>query len=213
MSFPGLLDGPADAASTILLAHGAGAPMDSPAMTAMTQALTSAGLRVVRFEFAYMASRRGPDGPKPPPRAETLVPEYRSAIAALAAPPGLIIGGKSLGGRVASLIADDLYAAGTTAGLVCLGYPFHPPGRPEKLRTRHLADLRSPALICQGTRDPFGNRDEVAGYALSDRIKILWLEDGDHDMRPRKRLSGFTLADHLKTVGEGVAAWAAELGR
>ena len=74
-----------------------------------------------------------------------------------------------MGGRVASMVADELHAAGRVAGLLCLGYPFHPPGRPEQLRTAHLARLATPALICQGTRDPFGTREEVAGYALSDR--------------------------------------------
>ena len=132
------------------------------------------------------------------------MPEYRAAVAALAAPGRLVIGGKSMGGRVASMVADELHAAGAVAGLLCLGYPFHPPGRPEQLRTAHLERLATPALICQGTRDPFGTREEVAGYALSARIEILWLEDGDHDLRPRKGVSGFAAADHLRTVAARV---------
>jgi predicted alpha/beta-hydrolase family hydrolase len=72
----------------------------------------------------------------------------------------------------------------------CLGYPFHPPGAPERLRTSHLAKIKTPTLICQGTRDMLGSREEVAGYALSDRIELFWLEDGDHDLKPRKRVSG-----------------------
>ncbi len=209
---PGFLfDGPEGAGVTVLLAHGAGAAMDSPALTAVARALAGRGLRVARFEFGYMAGRRS-DRRRPPPRAETLIPEYRAAVEALAAPGRLVIGGKSMGGRVASMLADELHAAGLIAGLVCLGYPFHPPGRPEQLRTGHLAGLRTPALICQGTRDPFGSREEVAGYALSDRIEILWLEDGDHDLRPRKAVSGFTAADHLATVAARVAAWAGGLG-
>ena len=116
-----------------------------------------------------------------------------------------------MGGRVASMVADELHAEGRVAGLLCLGYPFHPPGRPEQLRTAHLEGLRTPALICQGTRDPFGTREEVAGYALSPRIEMLWLEDGDHDLRPRKAASGLTAADHLRTVAARVAAWAGEL--
>ncbi|MQX76931.1 alpha/beta family hydrolase [Sinorhizobium medicae] len=206
-----LFDGPGDALVTILLAHGAGAPMDSASMNATAQALAGAGFRVARFEFGYMAARRTSEGRKPPPRAETLNPEYRAAIAELGFKGALVIGGKSMGGRVASMVADDLHAEGKIAGLLCLGYPFHPPGKPEQLRTRHLADLQTPTLICQGTRDEFGTRDEVSQYALSDRIELLWLEDGDHDLKPRKTISGFSTADHLKTLAEAAARWAGRL--
>ena len=207
-----LTDGPAEARTTILLAHGAGAPMDSASMTAVATALAGAGFRVARFEFGYMAARR--DGQrKPPPRAETVIPEYRAAVEALGAKGPLIIGGKSMGGRVASMVADELFAAGRIGGLLCLGYPFHPPGKPTQLRTAHLADLKTPTLICQGTRDEFGTRDEVAGYALSDRIELLWLEDGDHDLKPRKSVSGFTAADHLRTVAAAVSDWAGRVVR
>ncbi|OAP36889.1 alpha/beta hydrolase [Sinorhizobium glycinis] len=206
-----LFDGPEDAPVTILLAHGAGAPMDSASMSATAKALAAAGFRVARFEFGYMAARRRGER-KPPPRAETLNPEYRAAVAELGAAGPLIIGGKSMGGRVASMVADELHAGGKIAGLLCLGYPFHPPAKPERLRTRHLADLQTPTLICQGTRDEFGTRDEVQGYALSDRIEILWLEDGDHDLKPRKSISGFSAADHLKTAAETVRRWVQGLG-
>lgn len=202
-----LIDGPAEG-PTALLAHGAGAAMDSAGMTALTAALTGAGLRVVRFEFDYMASRRRGTGRKPPPRAEKVIPEYRAAVAALAAEGPILIGGKSMGGRVASMIADELHAEGRVAGLVCFGYPFLPPGKPEKTRTAHLEHLATPALIFQGTRDPFGTRDDVAGYALSERIEIVWLEDGDHDLKPRGSVSGFSAADHLATVAERTRAFA-----
>ena len=206
-----LHDGPEAAPVTVLLAHGAGAPMDSAALTAAARALAAAGLRVARFEFGYMAARRSGTR-RPPPRAETVMPEYRAAVAALGAKGRLVIGGKSMGGRVASMVADELHAAGVVAGLLCLGYPFHPPGRPEQLRTAHLERLATPALICQGTRDPFGTREEVVGYPLSARIEILWLEDGDHDLKPRKGVSGFGAADHLRRVAERTAAWAGGLG-
>ena len=202
-----LFDGPANAKHSILLAHGAGAPMDSPAMNAIGKNLADVGFRVARFEFGYMASRRTSSGRKPPPRAETLCPEYVAAIAALKARGPLIIGGKSMGGRVASMIADE----GQAAGLLCLGYPFHPVDKPAQLRTAHLADLKTPTLIVQGTRDPFGTREEVANYKLSKTIKILWLEDGDHDLRPRKAVSGFSMADHLKTMAAKTAAWAEKI--
>ena len=206
-----LIDGPDDAETSILLAHGAGAPMDSPSMTAAAKAFADAGLRVARFEFGYMASRRISAGRKPPPRAETLKGEYLTAVTDLAATGRLVIGGKSMGGRVASMVADDLYAAGAIAGLLCLGYPFHPPAKPQQLRTAHLEGLKTPALICQGTRDEFGARDEVSAYRLSDAIEILWLEDGDHDLRPRKQISGYSVSDHLRTLAATVTAWTAAL--
>lgn len=176
-------------------------------MNAAAKALAGAGCRVARFEFGYMASRRTEGIRKPPPRAETLIPEYLAAVAELNHQGLLIIGGKSMGGRVASMIADDLYASGQIAGLLCLGYPFHPPGRPQQLRTKHLVGLRVPALFVQGTRDEFGSREEVPEYELSAHIEMLWLEDGDHDLRPRKSVSGYTAADHLKTMAKVATEW------
>jgi hypothetical protein len=205
-----LFDGPDKTALTVLLAHGAGAPMDSTSMTATTKALADMGFRVARFEFGYMAARRT-TGPKPPPRAEKVMPEYTAAIDALQPKGKLIIGGKSMGGRVASMIADEMLAAGKIVGLLCLGYPFHPPEKPQQLRTGHLAELETPTLIVQGTRDPFGSAPEVATYKLSKAIEILWLEDGDHDLKPRKKISGFSAADHLKTMAEHVAVWSRRL--
>jgi len=202
-----LRDGPAEARALILLAHGAGAPMDSASMNSAAAALADAGLRVARFEFGYMASRRTQAGRKPPPRAETLKPEYLAAIAELDSKIPLIIGGKSMGGRVASMVADELYASREIAGLLCLGYPFHPPAKPTQLRTKHLAALKTPALFVQGTRDPFGTREEVTTYALSAAIEMFWLEDGDHDLRPRKSVSGYSAADHLRTMAKATAAW------
>ena len=210
-----LFDGPDTAPITILLAHGAGAPMDSASMTATAKALAAAGFHVARFEFHYMAARRHGHR-KPPPRAETVNPEYVKAIADLRAKGvtgPLVIGGKSMGGRVASMVADEMFSKGGISGLLCLGYPFHPPGKPTQLRTKHLAALETPTLICQGTRDEFGTRDEVAGYALSNAIEMLWLEDGDHDLRPRKSISGFSAADHLKALAEAVTAWSRRIVR
>jgi len=208
-----LIDGDPAASTTFLMAHGAGAAMDSAGMTALVGPLTSRGIRVVRFEFGYMAARRS-GVRRPPPRADTLAPEYRSAVAAVraAGPIGsLIIGGKSMGGRVASLVADELTDLGYLHGLVCLGYPFHPPAKPEQLRTAHLHELRTPTLICQGTRDPFGTRDEVPGYGLSPAIEVHWLEDGDHDLRPRTAVSGRSYAENLGEAADAVADFAARV--
>jgi hypothetical protein len=208
-----LFDGPDDAEVTILLAHGAGAPMDSASLNASTKALAATGLRVARFEFDYMASRRTSQAKRPPPRAENLIPEYIAAIDELDATGPLVIGGKSLGGRVASMTADQLHRSGRIAGLLCLGYPFHPIGKPDQLRTAHLADMQTPTLIVQGTRDAFGTREEVATYKLSNSIEILWLEDGDHDLKPRKAVSGFTVADHMLAMAIRVSSWTKRLTR
>jgi predicted alpha/beta-hydrolase family hydrolase len=198
--------GPTAATATLLLAHGAGTAMDSDWMTGVAESLAARGIAVARFEFAYMAGRRGGQR-KPPPRAETLLGEYRAAIAGLKAKGPLFIGGKSMGGRIASMVADEGFAARKIAGLVYLGYPFHPPGQPDKLRTGHLEALRTPALFCQGVRDPFGSRDEVGTYRLAGSIEMEWLTDGDHDFRPRKAVSGLTLADNIATATDKVAAW------
>src|SRR5690554_5331116 len=167
-------------AATLLLAHGAGAPMDSDYLDLLAAALAAQGIKVLRFEFPYMAARRESGGKRPPNPMPVLQDSFRLHYQALSGP--LFIGGKSMGGRVASLLADELGAA----GLICFGYPFHPPGKPDKPRTAHLVQLRTPALILQGTRDPFGKPEEVAGYELSGQIQLSWLESGDHDFKPLK---------------------------
>jgi hypothetical protein len=183
----------------LVLAHGAGAAMDSPFLNVMAEGLGKEGIRVARFEFPYMRARR--QGRRPPPdREPVLLDAWRTAIAELGGPERLVIGGKSMGGRMASRIADE---AGVR-GLVCLGYPFHPPGRPEKTRTAHLAGLRTPTLIVQGTRDALGTREDVAGYELSPQIRFVWLEDGDHSFKPRAS-SGHTERQHLAAAVEAVA--------
>ena len=127
-------DGRRDAASHLLFAHGAGAGMDSAFLVRIAKLLADAGLCVHRFEFAYMAARRDGGSRRPPPRAEKLSGEYEAAVAQVAKSLGkgqrLFIGGKSMGGRVASLVADALWTNRTIAGLVCVGYPFHPIGQP-----------------------------------------------------------------------------------
>jgi predicted alpha/beta-hydrolase family hydrolase len=179
--------------------------MDSGFMEEIARLLADRAVRTLRFEFAYMATRRAEGSKRPPDRMPKLELAFREAFAeaqSLAASQPLFIGGKSMGGRVASHLVDDLGAA----GLVCLGYPFHPPGRPEKLRTEHLSDIQAPALIVQGERDPFGKRDEVNGYTLSPSTKVFWTPDGDHDQKPRKA-SGFTHDENLNAVADAVASF------
>jgi predicted alpha/beta-hydrolase family hydrolase len=202
-----LVDGPAGTAVTLVLAHGAGAPMDSPFMETAAKGLAARGIRVVRFEFSYMRARRAGTR-KGPDRESELRRSWLETIEAVRGEGGvgpLVIGGKSLGGRIASLIADE---AGVD-GLVCLGYPFHPPGQPGKLRTAHLASLKTPALFLQGTRDPFGTKEDVARYDLSPAIRLVWIEDGDHSFRPRKS-SGRTEGGNMQAAIDACAAF---LGR
>jgi predicted alpha/beta-hydrolase family hydrolase len=137
-----------------------------------------------------------------------LVEQFRSVAREAAAAAGrpVIIGGKSMGGRVASMIADDLFAYGIVAGCVCLGYPFHPPRKPDVLRIAHLAAMACPLLIVQGERDALGSRSEVASYPIDPRIAFEWLPDGDHDLAPR-RASGYTPAGHIATAAAAVAAF------
>ena len=199
-----LIDGPDDA-PTLLLSHGSGAPMDTPFMNEFTAFAISGGIRVVRFEFAFMAGRRTTGKKPPPPKAEKLIDEFLSALAELDA-ENVFIGGKSLGGRVASMMAQQCFEDGKIAGLVCLGYPFHPPGKPEKLRTAHFAGYNCPSLICQGENDPFGKRPEIEQYTLPTSFEFHWALFGDHHMTPPKR-SGLTSQDNWVSAAAAVAAF------
>ncbi len=201
-----LRNGPEESRLCLVLAHGAGAPMDTPFMNSIAEAVAEAGIYVVRFEFEYMAKRRQDGKRRRPDGASKLIERYREVVEQLGHPQGTLIGGKSMGGRIASMIADDA----DVAGLVCLGYPFHPPGKPERLRTAHLETLQTPTLIAQGTRDPFGTPEEIAAYALSPSIEIVWIEDGDHSFKPRKR-SGRTHERNLAESARAILAFANRL--
>lgn len=201
-----LINGPENASDTLVLAHGAGGAMDTPFLTTIAEGVAACGIRVVRFEFPYMTARRQGKRGGAPDREPVLLDTWRAVIEQLGGGRSLVIGGKSLGGRMATLIADD----SGVRGLVCLGYPFHPPSQPAKLRTKHLAALRTPALIVQGERDPFGNEKEVTTYRLSPSIRIEWLPDGDHSFKPRSR-SGATEAGNLRSAVELVCAFIAHL--
>jgi predicted alpha/beta-hydrolase family hydrolase len=201
-----LWDGPADAAYVIILAHGAGQPMDAPFMETMVTALLEVGLLVGRFEFPYMARRRTTGKKALPDRLPVLCETWRQAVNGIDR-TRLIVGGKSMGGRIASMIADEIGAA----GLVCLGYPFHPPGKSEQLRVGHLADLQTPSLFCQGERDTFGSRSDVARYDLSPAIRLEWLSDGDHSFIPRKT-SGRSQEQNLAQAATAISDFIYSLG-
>lgn len=201
-----LTDGPDGASLTYVFAHGAGGAMDTPFMTTVARELGERGIRVVRFEFPYMAARRTGGKRGAPDREAVLLTTWRDVVARLGGGERVFIGGKSMGGRMATLVADEL----RVRGVVCFGYPFHPPGQPARVRTAHLEALVTPMLILQGERDPFGTRDDVATYRLSRSIRIEWLPDGDHSLKPRAK-SGVTERQNLTHAIEVTDAFMATI--
>lgn len=189
---------------TLVLAHGAGVGMDSDFLAAMAAGLCLQGLRVVRFEFPYMAQRRETGRKRPPDRMPVLEACFSSALQQVDG--RCVAAGKSMGGRVASM----MLAQQRCLASIALGYPFHPPAKPQTLRAAHWPDIERPWLIVQGSRDPFGSRDEVAGYALPSSSRVQWLDDADHDFKPRKS-SGFTQAQHWQTAIDCMATFVKEL--
>ena len=197
--------GPEDTATsprrgTLVLAPGAGAPQTHPWMVGIARALAARGVSVVTFNFLYSeAKRRTPD------KNDVLEATWREAIRAVEAAHGRIfIGGKSMGGRIASQVAAG--ADAEVAGLVLLGYPLHPPGRPNQLRVAHLARVRAPMLFVQGSRDAFGTPDELAPFVkgLSPGTRLFVIEGGDHSFALPKR-SGQTFETVIARVADEVA--------
>lgn len=180
--------------------------MDHPSMETIAKGISSAGVRVIRFAFPYMARRTAGTTRGWPDCQSVLLESWRLVIDKLGGGETLVVGGRSLGGRMASLIADDVSAR----GLICLGYPFHPVGKPEKLRTKHLAHLQTPTLIVQGERDLLGSKTEAASYDLSDAIHLHWLADGNHSFAPRKS-SGRTAEQNLAEAVEVTTAFIRQL--
>jgi predicted alpha/beta-hydrolase family hydrolase len=200
-----LFDGPEDAPLTVALAHGAGAAMDTPFMDAIAGAIAAGGFRCARFEFPYMQKRRA-DGRKRPPDRPPVLRETIDTVAGRLGTERLVIGGKSMGGRIASERADSL----EVRGLICLGYPFHAPGKPDLVRADHLRAILTPSLILQGERDPFGTRADIGGYTLSKTVQVHFLEDGEHSFKPRKA-SGRTEAENLAEAGREVVRFLTEI--
>jgi predicted alpha/beta-hydrolase family hydrolase len=176
--------------------------MDSPFLQTMASGLAALGWRVVRFEFPYMAKARQSGQRRAPDRQPVLLQSWRDQVAAAASQGPLFLGGKSMGGRMASLVLEEQAQAAAVLGCLCLGYPFHPPGKPESLRIAHLQTLTQPALVVQGERDSFGRRAEVEGYGLSSAVQVHWIPDGDHSFKPTKR-SGLSEGANLQ---EAIAA-------
>ncbi|MCK0070320.1 alpha/beta fold hydrolase [Kordiimonas laminariae] len=175
--------------TALILAHGAGAGMDHPFMEYFATELAKTGLEVILFNFPYMTKRMEDGKKRPPDRAPVLLEHYRELINHIGPREKVFIGGKSMGGRMASmLLAED---ASIADGLVLLGYPFHPPGKPEKLRTEHFSEIKKPVFIAQGERDTFGGKEFAESLSLPQNFEMHWLPDGDHGFKPRKA-SGHT---------------------
>ncbi|MDF2154870.1 alpha/beta fold hydrolase [Vibrio sp. CAU 1672] len=188
-----------------IFAHGAGAGMDHSFMAAVARGLAEQGIRVVRFNFPYMIKRAEDGKKRPPDRAPKLLDAYREVIAHFAHQP-VVIGGKSMGGRMASLLAGNELVA----GVACLGFPFHPPGKPENFKGQHLASIDKPTLILQGERDTFGKREEFDQFVLSDQVSVTFLPDGDHSFKPRQR-SGYTETGNIALAVNQLVAFIGEV--
>jgi predicted alpha/beta-hydrolase family hydrolase len=197
------------AVATLLLAHGAGAAMDSAFMNKLSAALAREGIAAARFEFAYMAGRRTGGPKKPPPRADKLIAEFQTALqSVLSQSDGpLMIGGKSMGGRVAAMLAGGGSLPGRVKGVACFGYPFHPTGKADaEWRLQPLQDAKRPVLVLQGDRDPFGSKAELDEVTLPAHVSLSYLEDGNHDFGPRGK-SPATLDGNITLAAETVRAF------
>lgn len=194
----------------LLIAHGAGAGQGSEFMRTLRDALALRGVQTLAIEFDYMQRMQQEARRRPPPRIDRLVDELAAWCDILTHSKlgPLWLGGKSMGGRAASLLA----ARDQAPGLILCGYPFHPPGKPERLRLAHWPLLGCPTLVVQGSRDPFGSRDEIEGYALPDSVAVHLLEDGDHDWKPR-RASGHTQQGHIEAAATAIASFMGECER
>lgn len=193
----------ADRGVVFVCAHGAGGHMDDRAILAVTQVLRDRGIGVVRFNFFYRA--RGSGRPDPMPR---LIVCFQAVIARVReelAPRRLVLGGRSMGGRAASMLVSE---GGAVDGLLLLAYPLHPPGQPEKIRSAHLPEIQVPVLCMSGTRDPFCDPPlmENVSAGLGANWRMHWIEGADHSFHVLKS-SGRNDRDVLTEVGNEVDAW------
>jgi predicted alpha/beta-hydrolase family hydrolase len=192
--------------ATLVLAHGAGAPQQSAFMVDFAKGLAGRGLDVLTFNFLYTEQRR-----RAPDRTEALDACYRAAVGAARRHFGrdrVFIGGKSMGGRIATHLAaaDDAGALGI-AGMVLLGYPLHPPGKPDRLRAAHLSRIRVPMLFVQGERDPFGTPEELRQVLepIASRVTLHAVEKGDHSLAPWRDAKA--VASTHSELQDVIAAW------
>jgi predicted alpha/beta-hydrolase family hydrolase len=187
-----------------IFAHGAGADMHHDFMEQVSALLVKKHINVLRFNFPYMI-KRSEDGKRyPPDRMPKLLLSYQQQLQDIKQFTSnelpLFIGGKSMGGRVAATVVGDGYSAlANVKGVICLGYPFHPQKKPEKLRLEPLQETKKPILIVQGDRDLLGNKQEISQYVISPLCQVSFLADGDHNLKPRVK-SGYTHQQHIEST-------------
>jgi predicted alpha/beta-hydrolase family hydrolase len=198
--------GPLRAGITLVLGHGAGAGQTSGFIVEFAGGLAARGVETITFNFLY--AEQGRRLPDPNPRLEAC---WRAVIEAvrLRLDPrynALAIGGKSIGGRIASQVAAG--GIGNLAGLVLLGYPLHPPGRPDQLRAKHLAEVKAPVLFVQGSRDTFGTPDELGPIiaALEPSAELYVVQGGDHSFKVRKA-AGIGQEEVRREIQDHIATW------
>ena len=187
----------------LIFAHGAGADKDHVFIKEMSSLLQAQQISVVRFNFPYMIKRAEDGKRRPPDRFPVLLEHYQKLVSELNTSLPLFFGGKSMGSRVAASLLAGSHVA-NVKGAICLGYPFHPQKKPEKLRLEPLQKTSLPVLICQGDRDALGNKEEIAAYSFSNLCQVLYLADGDHDLKPRVK-SGYTHLQHKITTANYIA--------
>jgi len=179
----------------VIFAHGAGADKSHEFMDNVTNLLNAQDINVLRFNFSYMDVRLAEGNRRPPDRMPKLLECFETVIKDLDTDLPVFLAGKSMGGRVAATLARDKTL--NVLGVMCLGYPFHPQKKPEKLRLEPLQQTQKPILILQGTRDALGSEEEIFGYEFSEKCHCVFFTDGDHNLKPRVK-SGFTHNQHLQ---------------
>lgn len=185
-----------------ILTHGAGAGIESDFMKGMVRDLNKSGLQTIAFNFPYMKIMEETAKRRPPDRMPKLIQAFKNQLEIYQDEypnKKLVIGGKSMGGRVASLVASEIEKTQNNSinACICLGFPFHPPKKLNKYRGDHLSNLTTATLILQGERDTFGTRFEIDGYSLSNSVTVNFIPDGDHSFKPRVR-SGYTLSQNIE---------------
>jgi predicted alpha/beta-hydrolase family hydrolase len=198
-----------DSSIVFVCAHGAGGNMNDRAMLSLSKVLRARGIGVVRFNFLYREKGKG--SPDPMPKLEKTFEAVVNSVRKELKPAKLLIGGRSMGGRAASMLASKGFECD---GLLLLAYPLHPPGQPEKLRDAHLPSIGVPVLCFSGTRDPFCTPELMEKAVATVKMTswdMHWLEGADHSFHVLKS-SGRTDSEVLEEVGDSVAAWLARLG-
>ena len=180
----------------LVLAHGAGSPMDSDWLNNITNKLELNNIEVIRFEFPYMENRRRIGKKSPPDKLSILINKFNNIVNSINKP--VFIAGKSMGGRIASMIAPT---NNNVLGVIAYGYPFHPIGKPEKLRTEHLKKYNKPMLIIQGENDPFGKSKKWNDFNIDKNIEVFPISKANHDLKPNKS-TGLSLDDTINIAVE-----------